>query len=481
MPRRVNFVLTRKAGRERDQLDTCDLEANKLRLSLALRAVHIKMGSVYIKNSLADDELYLYSICPTTSVGFDTLLSNTHLQFRAIPRSTAPNPLSITITYAMALDYMLSGRNHKLVFPTKKVIIQCSRLKRERHSSLETDGEGRLRGGARIRSCLYSSATKSAVVQERDRKLHNRSREEIEKEIGGMTKWEADQLYYDWSTCCAIWYPSQSINGEVQWNYKTPYGEIEVEEAVPTQDGEEYTNPQSIFTKMKRKHIQQQAQFHTSYPHKRLNDREKHRHDMCFCKNRSSLAMDDENNCTVRLTNISSKTTKHDIFRIINTGPVVCLHYNRSPPRSSGGTCTVVFKRPESAANMISQSMKMGLLLDVNRIKVAYHTIGCPAWEPSSEQSWEGKIETRVLCIKSIAKSVFTLDDWLDFFGQVCSLSLDFTTNSSNSIVFCFSSIEQANTCFKAAEQLRGYSKRFEIFYQEDPCENQGGVRLDCS
>jgi len=131
----------------------------------------------------------------------------------------------------------------------------------------------------------------------------------------------------------------------------------------------------------------------------------------------------------------------------------------------------VVFKTPESAANMIAESMKLGIFLGKNRIKVGYHTIGYPAWKPLPDQYPEGQPQTRVLCIKSTAKSAFKLDDLLDFFNQVCKPDLDFTTCSLDTIVFCFTSIEQARLCFRAAEQLPGYSKKFELFFGEDPFE----------
>lgn len=360
--------------------------------------------------------------------------------------------------------------------PPETIVIQCSRLMKEGHSGSHGKVTRTTRLGKKIRSCHYSETRQSHTDANSALKLHRMSKVNIQKEMDVLKQagenWKADQLYYDWSTCCTIWYPSQNAKGEAQWGHKTPYGEIE---HVSKQKGtaqleelEKMRSSQEVIRQMKQRHTEQQTQFRLHYPSDRFNEREHHHEHMCPCKPRRFIKIENKDNCAVRLTNLPF-VTKAAILNLISTGAVVCLHHFKChSTRISGGWCKIVFQNPESAALLIAESKsKDGLHLGNNRIDVAYEIEGSLAYQQSENY------ETRILTIKSKHPNFrIEKDDWKVFFSQVCKLNFVLLDWNFKGITFQFCSIDQAKTCATVAKHSPNFQKgKFEMFYPPDPCE----------
>ncbi|KAH8597102.1 hypothetical protein B0O99DRAFT_592854 [Bisporella sp. PMI_857] len=236
-----------------------------------------------------------------------------------------------------------------------------------------------------------------------------------------------------------------------------------------------------LLTKMAKEHRTQQNSYRARNATTRTVSRGSFQMKLCNCSESSGFVSSNDN-CAVLLSNLPRHIRKYQLFDLIHTGQVACLHL--LPPRNPSdlfATAKVVFTTHRGAENLIEQSHGLvGLAFGGQRIYAAYHNEGSRAWPKMSALA---PTASRILSIRSWAPYMtsgspnYEQNDrfWKSWFSQFCWPDIERTElgNGPNEpMIFRFCSIQQARLCMTAWKGLpSGNTTLWAIMsYEPDPC-----------
>ena len=184
---------------------------------------------------------------------------------------------------------------------------------------------------------------------------------------------------------------------------------------------------------------------------------------------REVQGLPDWENCALFLTKIPVEVTLREIFSVIKTGSVFCLHV--SPPSGIHTTkaAKLAFMSPEAAAAFLQQTRSpQGIVLHGKRIQCRYNRNGYAR----NENIWQ----SRVLEIIGPTPTM-TLEYWTSYFANFSEFELDayrlIPTNvhSVTILEFRFARIDgQAQTCLQCIRTDPSLAGVVQARYGTDPC-----------
>ncbi len=184
----------------------------------------------------------------------------------------------------------------------------------------------------------------------------------------------------------------------------------------------------------------------------------------------------DWENCALFLTRIPVEVTLHEVFSVINTGSVFCLHIN--PPNGIHTTkaAKLAFMAPEAAAAFLRQTQSpRGILLRGKRIQCRYNRNGYAR----NEKIWQA----RVLEILG-PTPIMTLEYWTSYFTNFSGFELDtyrlIPTNVHGVTIleFRFARIDgQAQTCLQCIRTDPSLAGVVQVRYGTDPCGSSAAIQ----
>jgi hypothetical protein len=174
-------------------------------------------------------------------------------------------------------------------------------------------------------------------------------------------------------------------------------------------------------------------------------------------------------NCALFLTKIPPEATLHELFSVITTGAVFCLHIN--PPNGIHTTkaAKLAFMTPEAAEAFLKQTQsERGIVLHGKRIQGRYNRNGYVR----NENIWQSRV------LELIGPtSLMTLEYWTAHFSKFSEFELDAyrllpTTVDGLSIMeFRFARIDgQAQTCLQCIKTDPSLQGIIQVRYGTDPC-----------
>jgi hypothetical protein len=177
----------------------------------------------------------------------------------------------------------------------------------------------------------------------------------------------------------------------------------------------------------------------------------------------------DQRNCALFLTHIPVEATLHDIFSVIKTGAVFCLHIN--PPTGIHPTkaAKVAFMTPEAAAAFLAQIQSFhGVVIHGKKIQGRYNRNGYVR----NERSWQ----SRVLYLEG-PTYMMGLDYWMSHFATFSEFELECyafspcQNNGRTKLELRFARIDgQAQTCLQCIKSDPSLEGKVQVSYGTDPC-----------
>ncbi|KAE9363658.1 hypothetical protein N431DRAFT_448239 [Stipitochalara longipes BDJ] len=176
-----------------------------------------------------------------------------------------------------------------------------------------------------------------------------------------------------------------------------------------------------------------------------------------------------QENCALFLTKIPVEAELHEIFNIIKTGAVYCLHIN--PPNGIHKTkaAKLAFMMPHAAAEFLAEiHSPKGVVLHGQRIQGQYNR---------NAYARNDKAQSRVL--KLVGPSQYmVLEFWTSHFSKFSAFELecycltpDYPTDGKTEIEFRFARIDgQAQTCLQCIRSDPTLAGIVEAKYAADPC-----------
>jgi hypothetical protein len=174
-------------------------------------------------------------------------------------------------------------------------------------------------------------------------------------------------------------------------------------------------------------------------------------------------------NCALFLTKIPVETTLHDLFGVIKTGAVYCLHIN--PPTGMHRTkaAKLAFMSPEAAAAFLAEIRgPKGVVLHGQHIQGQYNR---------NAYARNEKAQSRVL--KLIGPTpIMTFEFWTSHFAKFSEFELEdyrltteYPFSGMTEIVFRFARIDgQAQTCLQCIRTDPSLAGVVQVMYGNDPC-----------
>lgn len=184
---------------------------------------------------------------------------------------------------------------------------------------------------------------------------------------------------------------------------------------------------------------------------------------------REVQGLPDCENCALFLTKIPVEVTLHEIFSVITTGSVFCLHVSPSGGIHTTKAAKLVFMTPEAAAAFLQQTRSpQGILLRGKRIQCRYNRNGYAR----NENIWQ----SRVLEIVG-PTPIMTLEYWTSYFANFSEFELEaYRLNTTNVhgiaiLQFRFARIDgQAQTCLQCIRTDPSLAGVVQVRYGTDPC-----------
>jgi hypothetical protein len=186
---------------------------------------------------------------------------------------------------------------------------------------------------------------------------------------------------------------------------------------------------------------------------------------------REVQGLQDFENCALFLTKIPVKATLQEIFSVITTGAVFCLHLN--PPNSIHTTMAakLVFMTPEAAYVFLKEIQSpRGVILQGQRIQGRYNRNGYVR----NDSNWQ----SRVLDIVG-PTPIMTREYWTTHFSMFSEFELEaccsIPTNINGVTImqFRFARIDgQAQTCLQCIRTDPSLAGTVQVRYGVDPCGN---------
>ncbi|KAL3418289.1 hypothetical protein PVAG01_10005 [Phlyctema vagabunda] len=183
----------------------------------------------------------------------------------------------------------------------------------------------------------------------------------------------------------------------------------------------------------------------------------------------------DHLNCALWITGIPAEADYSDVFAVINTGAVFCLHLNDPTDQHSTKAAKLVFKKPEEAARFLYQTRSQaGVSVMGSRIRAIYNRHG-----HQQQEAYANK--TRVLVIAGPVATM-SMSFWIDFFKfcTVCQFESALELPSPNPrkriMQFRFARIDgQAESCYEAIMRDDLCPHIYLTRYGYDPCDPASG------
>jgi hypothetical protein len=183
---------------------------------------------------------------------------------------------------------------------------------------------------------------------------------------------------------------------------------------------------------------------------------------------REVLGLPDHKNCALFLTHIPVETTLHEIFNVIKTGAIFCLHIN--PPNGIHQTkaAKLAFMIPETAATFLAQINSInGIVLHGQRIRGRFNRNG---------YSLNKNTQSRVLLLEG-PTPMMTLEYWTSHFAmwsefELESYRLSPSRHGLSQMEFRFARIDgQAQTCLQVIVEDPTLQGVVQVAYGVDPCK----------
>lgn len=177
----------------------------------------------------------------------------------------------------------------------------------------------------------------------------------------------------------------------------------------------------------------------------------------------------DFENCALFLTKIPADVTLQELFRVITTGAVFCLHIN--PPNGIHTTkaAKLAFMAPEAAkAFLVEIQSPRGVVLHGKRIQGRYNRNGYVR----NENTWQSRV------LELIGPTaMMTLEYWTSHFSMFSEFELEayhlLPTNVDDVSVlqFRFARVDgQAQTCLQCIRTDPSLQGVVQVRYGQDPC-----------
>ena len=177
----------------------------------------------------------------------------------------------------------------------------------------------------------------------------------------------------------------------------------------------------------------------------------------------------DWENCALFLTKILVEVTLHEIFSVITTGAVFCLHINPPSGIHTTKAAKLAFMNPEGAAAFLDQIRSPeGVVLHGNRIQGRYNRNGYAR----NENIWQSRV------LELIGPTpMMTLAYWTSHFAMFSEFELEtyrlLPTNVDGVRImeFRFARIDgQAQTCLQCIRTDPSLKGVVQVRYGNDPC-----------
>ena len=176
-------------------------------------------------------------------------------------------------------------------------------------------------------------------------------------------------------------------------------------------------------------------------------------------------------NCALFLTKIPVEVTLHEIFSVITTGAVFCLHINPPCGVHTTKAAKLAFMKPESAKAFLDKIQSYeGVKLRGKRIQGCYNRNGYAR----NENFWQ----SRVLELVG-PKQLMVLDYWTSYLSTYSVFELEsyqlMPTNIEDVSILQlrFARIDgQAQTCLQCIKHDSILDKHVQVRYGIDPCRS---------
>lgn len=180
--------------------------------------------------------------------------------------------------------------------------------------------------------------------------------------------------------------------------------------------------------------------------------------------------LEDHLNCSVFVKHLPEDVIFREIFAIINTGSVICLHIMAPAVGRYFSAAKIVFKYPEGAARFIAANQGRQIRIRDHRLTVVYNHHGMLQHSPEHQ--------SRVIHIEG-PPSKMNEKFWRGYFESITNFNLEYAADlptaqavdGARMMEFRFSRVEaQAQTILIAILNDRQFDGTVIARYGDDPC-----------